>query len=211
MPAKIKAKVCLKFGISFIASAAGISAISLEKTKANEAIASTDQIAQLQLNPSATFGILPRGSGGLSFPETPTIPEINNKQQQTSHPQYIWPTKGVFTSGYGWRWGRMHRGIDIANNTGTPILAAADGTITYSRWNDGGFGYLVEIQHSDGTLTLYAHNSRLLVSEGDFVRQGQVIAQMGSTGRSTGPHLHFEIRPAGKQAVDPLQFVQPPA
>lgn len=211
MNAKTKSKVCLKFGISIITSAAGISAISFEKTKANESTISADHIAQVQLNLPATFGIIPRGSGGLSFPDTPTIPEINDRHQQVSNPQYIWPAKGVFTSGYGWRWGRMHRGIDIANNTGTPIVAAADGTITYSRWNDGGFGYLVEIQHADGTLTLYAHNSRLLVSEGDFVRQGQVIAQMGSTGRSTGPHLHFEIRPAGKQAVDPLQFVTPPA
>lgn len=116
---------------------------------------------------------------------------------------YIWPTKGVFTSGYGWRWGRMHKGIDIAAPIGTPIVAAADGEVTYAGWNSGGYGNLVDIRHADGSLTRYAHNSRILVKRGQKVRQGQLIAEMGSTGRSTGPHLHFEIRKPGKGAINP--------
>ncbi len=116
---------------------------------------------------------------------------------------YIWPTKGVFTSGYGWRWGRMHKGIDIAAPIGTPIVAAADGEVVFSGWNSGGYGNLVDIRHADGSLTRYAHNSRNLVKRGQKVRQGQLIAEMGSTGRSTGPHLHFEIRRPGKGAINP--------
>ena len=115
---------------------------------------------------------------------------------------YIWPTKGVFTSGFGWRWGRMHQGIDIANLTGTPIMASKDGIVTHAGWM-GGYGYLVEISHSDGASTRYAHNSKLLVRKGQLVPQGATIAKMGSTGRSTGPHLHFEIRKKGGLAMNP--------
>ena len=83
----------------------------------------------------------------------------------------MWPTQGVFTSGYGWRWGRMHRGIDIANSVGTPIVAAQDGRVTFSGWHDGGFGYLVEITHEDGSLTRYAHNV-VLAFDADAAGQG---------------------------------------
>ena len=121
---------------------------------------------------------------------------------------YIWPAKGVLTSGFGPRWGRMHKGIDIAAPTGTPIHAAADGVVKKSGWNRGGYGNLVEIRHPDGTITRYAHNSKLLVKTGQFVEQGQKISLMGSTGFSTGPHLHFEIRPNGK-AKNPMAFLPP--
>ena len=117
---------------------------------------------------------------------------------------YVWPTQGTFTSGYGWRWGRMHRGIDIAGPVGTPIVAAASGTVVRSGWNSGGYGNLVDIRHADGSMTRYAHNSRLLVREGEQVRQGQQIAAMGSTGFSTGPHLHFEIHLPSAGTVNPM-------
>jgi murein DD-endopeptidase MepM/ murein hydrolase activator NlpD len=120
---------------------------------------------------------------------------------------YIWPSKGVLTSGYGWRWGRMHKGIDIAAPIGTPIVAAAPGEVIFSGWNSGGYGNLVKIKHDDGSLTLYAHNNRLLVRSGQYVDQGQQIAEMGSTGRSTGPHLHFEIHPSGNGAVNPVSML----
>ncbi|MDJ0554217.1 MAG: peptidoglycan DD-metalloendopeptidase family protein [Microcoleaceae cyanobacterium MO_207.B10] len=120
---------------------------------------------------------------------------------------YVWPSRGELTSGYGWRWGRMHRGIDIAAPTGTPIVAAAPGVVTYADWNSGGYGYLVEIEHPNGSLTLYAHNSQILVRKGQKVAQGELIAKMGSTGRSTGPHLHFEIHPKGNGAVNPMAYL----
>uniref|UniRef100_B8HSE9 Peptidase M23 n=1 Tax=Cyanothece sp. (strain PCC 7425 / ATCC 29141) TaxID=395961 RepID=B8HSE9_CYAP4 len=121
--------------------------------------------------------------------------------------QFIWPAQGVFTSGFGPRWGRMHRGIDIAAPIGTPIVAAASGVVVTSGWNSGGFGNLIEIRHPDGSLTLYAHNNRLLARVGQQVEQGQQIAEMGTTGRSTGPHVHFEIHPAGMGAVNPMLFL----
>jgi murein DD-endopeptidase MepM/ murein hydrolase activator NlpD len=120
---------------------------------------------------------------------------------------YIWPAQGVLTSGYGWRWGRMHNGIDIGAPTGTPIVAAAPGVVTYARWNSGGYGNLVEVTHPDGSLTLYAHNNRILVEEGEQVEQGQHIADMGSTGFSTGPHLHFELHSAGEGVVNPIAYL----
>ena len=117
---------------------------------------------------------------------------------------YLWPAKGTLTSGYGWRWGRMHKGIDIAAPIGTPIIAAASGEVIFSGWSRGGYGNLVKLKHSDGSVTLYAHNHRNLVRKGQEVKQGQLIAEMGSTGRSTGPHLHFEIRPNGREAINPI-------
>jgi murein DD-endopeptidase MepM/ murein hydrolase activator NlpD len=125
----------------------------------------------------------------------------------TTSKAYIWPAKGVLTSGYGWRWGRMHRGIDIANSTGTPIYASAPGTVERAGWNNGGYGNLVDIRHPDGSLTRYAHNSRILVRVGQQVEQGQTIAAMGSTGFSTGPHSHFEIHPAGRGAINPIALL----
>ncbi|MBE9166529.1 peptidoglycan DD-metalloendopeptidase family protein [Pleurocapsales cyanobacterium LEGE 06147] len=120
---------------------------------------------------------------------------------------YIWPSVGVFTSGYGWRWGRMHRGIDIAGPIGTPIVAAAPGEVISAGWSSGGYGNLVEIEHGDGSVTLYAHNNKILVRRGQWVEQGEQIAEMGSTGYSTGPHLHFEIRPDGQTTANPIAYL----
>ncbi|UPM50501.1 peptidoglycan DD-metalloendopeptidase family protein [Synechococcus sp. A10-1-5-1] len=155
------------------------------------------------------LGLKPVGSGGLSWPDQPDFgfgagENLNDRA-------WVWPTKGIFTSGYGWRWGRMHRGIDIANNIGTPIVAAKSGQVVSAGWHGGGYGYLVELRHTDGTVTRYGHNSRILVRAGESVAQGKVISLMGSTGRSTGPHLHFEIIPAGRGAVNPLQLLPPRA
>jgi murein DD-endopeptidase MepM/ murein hydrolase activator NlpD len=101
----------------------------------------------------------------------------------------------------------MHKGIDIANSTGTPVYAASEGVVEKAGWNNGGYGNLVDIRHADGSLTRYGHNSRILVQAGQQVHQGQIIANMGSTGFSTGPHTHFEVHPAGKKAVNPIAFL----
>jgi LysM repeat protein len=156
------------------------------------------------------LGLAPVGSGGLSWPELPQFGERREAPARMAG-GFVWPAEGIFSSGYGWRWGRMHKGIDIANNVGTPIVAAAPGRVTFAGWHDGGYGYLVEITHDDGTLTRYAHNSTLIVRQGDQVEQGQPISRMGSTGRSTGPHLHFEVLPAGQGAMNPLLFLPPRA
>ncbi len=143
---------------------------------------------------------------------SPDLPSLGNSESYLPGAGerldgFVWPAKGVLTSGFGWRWGRMHKGIDIAGPTGTPIVAAAEGVVVTAGWNSGGYGYLVEIQHPDGSLTLYAHNSRVLVQVGQQVAQGQQVSEMGSTGYSTGPHLHFEVHPSGKGAVNPVAYL----
>lgn len=117
---------------------------------------------------------------------------------------FAWPADGKLTSKFGRRWGKMHKGIDIAGPVGTPIRAAADGVVVVAGWHSGGYGNLVEVRHSDGTITRYGHNSRVSVTLGQVVRQGQQVSEMGSTGHSTGSHLHFEIRPGGADAVNPI-------
>ncbi|MDO5477972.1 MAG: peptidoglycan DD-metalloendopeptidase family protein [Clostridia bacterium] len=118
---------------------------------------------------------------------------------------FINPTKGVLTSPFGPRWGRMHNGIDVGAPNGTPMYAADGGTVIYSGWMSG-YGYLVQIDHKNGFTTYYAHCSALHVKVGDKVNQGDLIADMGSTGNSTGPHLHFEVR-LNNVPQNPLNYV----
>lgn len=115
------------------------------------------------------------------------------------------PTRGTLTSKFGTRWGRMHSGIDIAGPVGTAIRAADGGVVTYTGWK-GNYGLAVIIDHGQNKSTLYAHNSKILVKVGDKVYQGQKIAEMGNTGNSTGPHLHFEVQVNGV-AKNPLNYV----
>jgi murein DD-endopeptidase MepM/ murein hydrolase activator NlpD len=118
---------------------------------------------------------------------------------------FIWPVNGPVVSGFGWRWGRMHEGIDIAAGMGTPIWAAAAGTVIHAGWL-GGYGNLVVLDHGNGLATAYAHASAILVGVGQQVSQGETVSLVGSTGNSTGPHLHFEVRVNGS-AVDPLLYL----
>lgn len=118
----------------------------------------------------------------------------------------IWPTYGEVSSRFGWRWGGdWHPGIDIANDYGTPIEAAADGTVVYSGWYSG-YGKMIQIDHHNGIVTVYGHCSELLVNVGASVKKGENIALMGSTGYSTGPHLHYEVRVNGT-VVNPANFL----
>ncbi|CDM96605.1 MAG: peptidoglycan DD-metalloendopeptidase family protein [Limnospira sp. PMC 1291.21] len=171
-------------------------------------------------NPNSLVATAPLGASAYDPLQNPTLgrivspdlppllgPDAYLPGGSTRFAGYIWPAEGILTSGYGWRWGRMHRGIDIAGPVGTPILAAAPGVVIFSGWNSGGYGNLVELEHPDGSVTLYAHNHRNLVSKGQKVTQGQLIAEMGSTGFSTGPHLHFEIHPTGNGAVNPMALL----
>ena len=121
------------------------------------------------------------------------------------------PARGVITSEFGQRTDPLnessafHTGLDIAANTGTPILAAAEGEVIHAG-ELGGYGFAVKLRHKDGLVTLYGHCSELLVTEGEQVYSGQEIAKMGSTGRSTGPHLHFEIID-GEEYLNPADFL----
>ena len=118
---------------------------------------------------------------------------------------FRWPTRGRITSYFGYRWGSFHQGIDIAAATGTPVGASRTGTVSRAGWA-GGYGNLIEIDHHDGKTTRYAHLSNIHVRVGQRVERGQIIGRVGSTGRSTGPHLHFEIREGGR-ARNPLDYL----
>ena len=141
--------------------------------------------------------------------------EIKRKQQREKGAlgtgEMIWPLKGRISSSFGWRHhpilkkNKFHSGIDIAVPSSTSVKAADGGRVLISGWN-GGYGYYIAIDHGNGISTAYAHNSRLLVKEGELVYQGQEIAKSGSTGLSTGPHLHFEVRDNGKP-VEPLKYL----
>lgn len=125
--------------------------------------------------------------------------------------QFIYPTAGEITSGYGWRvhpllgYQRFHAGIDFGADYGTSIHAADSGTVIFAGWY-GGYGNAVIVDHGNGLTSLYAHSSELYVAEGQTVQRGQAIAAVGSTGLSTGPHLHFEVRQNG-EPVDPMAYL----
>jgi murein DD-endopeptidase MepM/ murein hydrolase activator NlpD len=139
---------------------------------------------------------------------------IREAQQRASAPAVVapsgsgvlgWPVSGPVTSGFGSRWGRMHEGVDIAVGEGTPVHAAAAGTVIYAGWM-GGYGNLVVVDHGNGLSTAYAHNSSLSVSVGQSVAAGELVSYSGNTGNSTGPHVHLEVRVNGS-AVDPLGYL----
>jgi murein DD-endopeptidase MepM/ murein hydrolase activator NlpD len=149
--------------------------------------------------------------GGVRRMVAPSLPGLGREDAYLPDSQamtgYIWPAKGEFTSPYGPRWGRMHKGIDVAAPTGTPVVASAPGVVSEVGWDGYGYGNYVEITHPDGAVTLYGHNDRVLVRQGQAVAQGEQISEMGSTGRSTGPHVHFEIHPSGRGAVNPMAYL----
>ncbi|MEA5571476.1 M23 family metallopeptidase [Calothrix sp. UHCC 0171] len=146
--------------------------------------------------------------------KTQTLTQNLSQQNLTPNPQatnspakFIYPTQGIISQSFR---KYQHEGIDIANASGTPILAVAAGKVIKAGWDDWGLGYVVKIQHPNGQTTVYGHNSRLLVNQGQQVTQGQIIAQMGSTGNSSAPHLHFEIHTNQRVAVNPIEVLTPP-
>ncbi|MCA9797920.1 MAG: M23 family metallopeptidase [Cyanobacteria bacterium HKST-UBA04] len=133
------------------------------------------------------------------IPSNLVIPRSNSSNT------LLWPTQGRISSPYGWRWGRMHTGTDIAADMGSPIRAAQDGFVTYAGWK-GGYGNFIVVYHPNGFKTRYGHCSELLVHPGQLVRAGQVIGLVGSTGHSTGPHLHYEVMLPNGNHRDPQSF-----
>ena len=154
-------------------------------------LAISENIASMLRNMENSGGGAPAGQGGTG--------------------QFMWPCNGPITSYYGWRthpiFGttKYHSGMDIAVDSGTPIHAADSGTVVYSGWL-GGYGNCIMIDHGGGLVTLYAHNSALNVGEGQYVSKGTVVAYAGSTGYSTGPHCHFEVRLHG-ELTEPLNYL----
>jgi murein DD-endopeptidase MepM/ murein hydrolase activator NlpD len=157
--------------------------------------------------PANREGYLQRSIGSVIPPQLPPLNNPDEYLPDNSFNGYIWPVEGTLTSGFGWRWGRLHKGIDIGAPIGTPVIAAAAGEVISAGWDSGGYGNLVKIKHANGSVTFYAHNNKLLVHSGQQVSQGQQISEVGSTGDSTGPHLHFEIRLHGETAVNPIAYL----
>jgi murein DD-endopeptidase MepM/ murein hydrolase activator NlpD len=132
--------------------------------------------------------------------------ERAEREARLNRPLFVMYTKGVFTSGFGYRWGVLHAGIDIANAIGTPIYAVADGVVI-DAGPTAGYGAWVKIRHADGTVTLYGHVNTWLVSKGDRVLAGDQIATIGNRGNSTGPHCHFEVLVNGTNRIDPVPWL----
>lgn len=128
------------------------------------------------------------------------------REARLSQPLYVMPTKGIFTSNFGYRWGVLHAGIDLANAIGTPILAVSDGVVI-DVGPTAGYGMWVKLRHADGTVTLYGHVNTTLVNVGQYVVAGDQIATMGTRGNSTGPHLHFEVLLSGSERIDPVPWL----
>ena len=152
---------------------------------------------------------MPTPNVDINFFQTPNIKPDMGLAAGIS-PDYEWPlsTQGVITSNFGVRYlgaGNFHYGIDIAAITGTAIVASQGGTVTYANWQ-GGYGQVVFLSHYDGSETRYAHMSRILVSEGQQITQGEKLGEVGSTGFATGPHLHFEVHIDG-EAVNPVDYL----
>jgi len=150
-----------------------------------------------------------RARGASRPAQTPDMRKARQHARATARQQsslnFSWPVRGRLSSSFGRRQGRAHEGIDIAAARGTPIFAAESGRVIRSG-RMGGYGRVVIVKHAGSYRTVYAHASRLLVRKGEFVERGQKIAEVGSTGRSTGPHVHFEIR-RRESPQNPLGFL----
>jgi murein DD-endopeptidase MepM/ murein hydrolase activator NlpD len=140
----------------------------------------------------------------IFIPGVKTDPK-KKRPAQSEYLRFDWPANGTISSGFGKRYGRMHEGIDITKDGGRDVRAAASGKVEFVG-SKGSFGKTVVINHGRGMKTVYAHNERIYVKKGMTVRRGVIIAKMGSSGRSTGIHLHFEIRKRGK-AQNPLRYL----
>lgn len=142
-------------------------------------------------------------------PKPKPKPQPKPKPKPKPKPDWVHPMPGAgTTSCFGWRWGSMHAGVDLASPHGTPIRAAGAGTVVNAGWVFSGYGISVVIDHGNGFFTHYAHASRATVSPGQWVSPGQTIAREGSTGNSTGPHLHFEVHKGMWNQVEPTAWLR---
>jgi murein DD-endopeptidase MepM/ murein hydrolase activator NlpD len=152
------------------------------------------------------------GAEAQKFTKSAQMLSAKSAQEQAARdaaasPKYIKPAQGVFTSGYAYRWGTMHFGVDIAGQFGSPIRAVTDGVVIEAG-PASGFGLWVRIQHADGTISVYGHMDSITTKTGAHVKAGDQIARMGNRGQSTGTHLHFEIwLPSGKK-IDPQPWLE---
>jgi murein DD-endopeptidase MepM/ murein hydrolase activator NlpD len=155
-------------------------------------------------------GVASPPAGGTSPAPAGAVASVVATVPEHFDGKLVWPVEaGIFSSEFGRRSGRPHKGIDIAADVGEPVHAIAEGEVIYAGSGLSGYGNVVIVQHDGSLSSLYAHNSVLKVKNGDHVKQGQLISLLGNTGRSTGPHVHFEIR-RGDLAVNPRTLLPMP-
>lgn len=169
-----------------------------EKVKVEGVKGETEVVSKVEKHNGAEISREVLSETVLSEPTT-EIKVKGTKKRPAKSPTgtFETPARGYISSGFGQRWGKLHAGIDIAAREGEPIKASDGGTVNFAGFNNGGYGYMVDINHGNGYVTRYAHCSKLYVSSGEKVGKGDVIAAVGNTGRSFGPHLHFEVRKNG--------------
>ena len=149
--------------------------------------------------------VIPSAHGPVEISDGPSV---GLRPSPALRGTWIWPVEGQISSAFGRRWQRAHTGVDIVAPRGARIYASAAGRVTYAAASGTGYGTMVVIEHDSAVATLYAHNSRNLVREGQWVKQGAPIATVGETGHATGPHVHFEIR-VNDVPQDPVPFLPP--
>jgi len=186
-------------------AAAAHSVINNSDTTSSDTVLASDQsaLAAGAISASATEAVVHAEeiTKAAAFAQ-----ERAEREARLQRPLFVMPTKGVFTSGFGYRWGVLHGGIDIANSIGTPIVAAADGVVI-DVGPTAGYGAWVKLRHADGTVTLYGHVNTWTVSIGQRVWAGDQIATIGNRGNSTGPHCHFEVLLNGTDRIDPVGWL----
>jgi murein DD-endopeptidase MepM/ murein hydrolase activator NlpD len=211
----IKGRLLIAAMATGAAAAAAHSAVTSTDAKATPTVLAADESAMnagtiesskgVQLIPVAsTVNSSVHGeelAKGVAFEQ-----ERAQREARLQRPLYVMPTQGLFTSGFGYRWGVLHGGIDLANSIGTPIYAVADGVVI-DAGPAAGFGMWVKLRHADGTVTLYGHVNTTTVRVGQRVMAGDQIATIGNRGDSTGPHLHFEVQLNGANRIDPVPWL----
>jgi murein DD-endopeptidase MepM/ murein hydrolase activator NlpD len=213
----IKGRVMIAAMAAGAAAAAAHSAISPSDTASAQTVLAADQmslngggaivgtsqgIQVVTVTPAASVSVHSEElAKGAAFAQ-----ERAEREARLQRPLFVKPTQGIFTSGFGYRWGALHAGLDIANSIGTPIYAVADGVVT-DAGPTAGYGAWVKIRHADGTVTLYGHVNTWLVSVGQRVMAGDQIATIGNRGNSTGPHCHFSVLLNGTDFIDPLPWL----
>ena len=177
--------------------------LAAEKTPIDGAVTTTPRGMQLiAVRPAADVAVHSEElAKGVAFAQ-----ERAEREARLQRPLFVMPTKGIYTSGFGYRWGALHAGIDLAGPIGTPIYAVSDGVVT-DAGPTAGYGAWVKIRHSDGSVSLYGHVNTWLVQVGQRVFAGDQIATIGNRGDSTGPHLHFSILQNGTNFIDPASWL----
>ena len=178
-----------------------------------DAIVAANRITDFSAIEVGTRLLIPKKGGNAAGDSSiasliPFHADLREQAQHEANLDFDWPIHGHFSSGYGWRGIGTHEGIDLTAKPGTPVLAAEAGRVIESGWR-GDYGRVVVVKHARNYSTLYAHNRALRVKKGAFVEKGDVIAEVGSTGNATGPHLHFEIR-RDREPADPLRYLPAP-